>query len=91
MTLLRRRVVVDAENGIHARPAAELVRLAQPHDSPVLIRTDEGRHADLSSVLALMQLSVADGEAVTIEVDDSAAAPALLDAIADVLAPLSRR
>lgn len=91
MTLLRRRMAVDVHNGVHARPVAELVRLAQAHGSPVRVTTDAGDSADLSSVLAVMDLAIESGHSVTVEVADGPDAAALLDAIAEVLAPLSRR
>lgn len=85
MTTLRRRVRVGVGDGAHARPVAELARLAQAHGSPVLLSTDAGETAELSSVLAVMDLAIRAGDEVTFEVADSPEAPALLDAIAAVL------
>ncbi|WP_087131337.1 HPr family phosphocarrier protein [Microbacterium esteraromaticum] len=85
MSRLRRRVTVDIDEGVHARPVAELVRLAQAHGMPVLLSTDAGATADLTSVLAVMDLAIASGDEVTLEVADSPEAPALLDALASVL------
>jgi phosphotransferase system HPr (HPr) family protein len=87
MSTLRRRVVVGVDDGAHARPVAELARLVQAHDSPVVLSTAGGESADLSSVLAVMDLAIAAGDEVTLEVADSPAAHALLDALEAVLSP----
>lgn len=87
MNILRRRVVVGVDDGAHARPVATLARLAQAHKSPVLLATSTGSSADLSSVLAVMDLAIATGDEVTLEVADSPAAAALLDALEAVLSP----
>lgn len=83
----RRHVVITAHNGVHARPVAELVRLAQAHPHPVTLRTSSGAVVDLSSVLALMDLALAPGDAVVLETRESVDAEAVLDTLADVLAP----
>ncbi|PRA79507.1 HPr family phosphocarrier protein [Microbacterium sp. MYb66] len=82
-----RRVVVSAHNGVHARPVAELVRLAQSHGSPVTLRTSDDTTVDLSSVLAVMDLAIAPGDAVVLETAESETSEAVLDQLAEVLAP----
>lgn len=82
-----RRLIVSAHNGVHARPVAELVRLAQSHSAPVTLRTADGTTVDLTSVLAVMDLGIASGDAVVIETAPSATAEAVLDQLAEVLAP----
>ncbi|WP_435746073.1 HPr family phosphocarrier protein [Microbacterium sp. PMB16] len=82
-----RRVVVSAHNGVHARPVAELVRLAQSHGSPITLRTADGTSVDLSSVLAVMDLAIAPGDAVVIETRESDAADRVLAQLAEVLDP----
>lgn len=83
--MLRRRVRVGVDDGAHARPVAELARLAQAHDAPVLLTTSSGASAELTSVLAVMDLAIAAGDEVTFEVADSPTSPALLDALERVL------
>jgi len=82
-----RRVVVSAHNGAHARPVADLVRLAQSHGSPVTLRTVDGTTVDLSSVLAVMDLGIASGDAVVLETAASDTSEAVLDQLAEVLDP----
>lgn len=83
----RRHVVITAHNGVHARPVAELVRLVQAHPHAVTLRTSTGAIVDLSSVLALMDLALAPGDAVVIETAESPGADAVLDTLAAVLDP----
>ena len=82
-----RHVVVSAHNGVHARPVAELVRLAQAHELPVTLRTADGTTVDLRSVLAVMDLALAPGDAVTLETPASPASERVLTQLARVLAP----
>ncbi|WP_337003970.1 MULTISPECIES: HPr family phosphocarrier protein [unclassified Microbacterium] len=82
-----RHLIVSAHNGVHARPVAELVRLAQSHGSPVTLRTSDDTTVDLSSVLAVMDLAIAPGDAVVLETAESATSEAVLDQLAEVLAP----
>lgn len=82
-----RRLTVSAHNGVHARPVAELVRLAQSHGSTVTLRTADGTSVDLSSVLAVMDLGIASGDVVVLETAPSDSAEAVLDQLAEVLAP----
>ncbi|MDT0158661.1 HPr family phosphocarrier protein [Microbacterium sp. ARD32] len=82
---LRRRVTVGVDAGAHARPVAELARLALAHGSPVVLTTRAGEAADLTSVLAVMDLAIGSGDEVVFEVADSPGAAALLDALEAVL------
>lgn len=83
----RRHVIITAHNGVHARPVAELVRVVQAHPHTVTLRTASGASVDLSSVLALMDLGLARGDAVVLETAESADAAAVLDTLAEVLDP----
>lgn len=82
-----RRVRITALNGGHARPVAELVRLAMAHDGPVVVRKETGAEADLRSVLAVMMLDLAEGDVVTLETSDAPASASLLDELVAVLDP----
>ncbi|MFS0895621.1 HPr family phosphocarrier protein [Microbacterium sp. 179-I 3D3 NHS] len=82
-----RRVVVSAHNGVHARPVAELVRLAQSHRAPITLRTADGSTVDLSSVLAVMDLAIGPGDLVVLETRPSDTSDAVLDQLAAVLDP----
>ncbi len=60
--------VITDELGIHARPAAILVKEAGNFSSKVEL-TCNGKVADLSKLFAIMSLGVKKGERVTVTVD----------------------
>jgi phosphotransferase system HPr (HPr) family protein len=64
----RAHVVVPWEAGLHLRPAAKLVRLAQRFRATVLLRCGE-RIANLGSILSVMALCAVAG--TTLEVQAS--------------------
>ncbi|WP_217702932.1 HPr family phosphocarrier protein [Microbacterium tenebrionis] len=82
-----RRVTITAAHGAHARPVAELVRLALEHPAPVYLTTPDGSVVDLSSVLSVMELGLAEGDEVVLGTASSPDAESVLDAMAGVLAP----
>ena len=82
-----RRVTISAHNGAHARPVAELARLAIAHGAPVTLETPGGAVVELASILAVMDLALAEGDVVTLSTAVSDDADAVLDAMVDVLAP----
>lgn len=67
-------VITDKE-GIHARPAGELVKLAKEYASSVSIIKD-GKKADAKKVFGLMGLGVKNGMEITVQIegDDEEAA-----------------
>ncbi len=71
--------ITDKE-GIHARPAGELVKLAKTFASAVSVVKD-GKKADAKKVFGLMGLGVKQGMeiAVQVEGDDEEAAAAALE------------
>lgn len=83
----RRRVTISALGGAHARPVAELARLALAHAAPVTLATADGAVVDVSSVLAVMDLGLGEGDEVVLETAESADAEAVLESMAGVLAP----
>jgi len=71
-----RRVRISAHNGAHARPVAELARLAIAHSAPVTLATSEGTVVELASILAVMDLALAEGDAVEFEIVQGQKGPA---------------
>ncbi|WP_460801804.1 HPr family phosphocarrier protein [Microbacterium sp. GXF6406] len=84
-----RQVRITVPGGAHARPVAELVRLAAEHSDPVTLRTHDGTVVDLSSVLAVMDLALEIGDEVSLETAPSPEADAVLAALAQALDPVS--
>ncbi|MDX2376989.1 HPr family phosphocarrier protein [Microbacterium sp. LRZ72] len=80
-----RRITVTTPEGLHARPAAELVRLARAHGAPVRVGVDGGEPVDAAGILGLMTLGVERGDTVIVTVD-GAGAEVLLARIEALLA-----
>ena len=73
-------VLTDAE-GIHARPAGELVKQAKGYKSKAMIAKD-GKSVNAAKILAVMSLGAKQGQTVefTIEGEDEVQAAAELEA-----------
>lgn len=65
---------------------AELVRLAQDHPDPILLKAADRAEVDLSSVLAIMDLALVRGDEVVLTTAPSPMADGVLDALTAVLA-----
>ena len=61
--------ITDKE-GIHMRPAGELVKAAKQFESSILIKKD-GKTADCKKVFTIMSLAVKCGQEVTVKVEGS--------------------
>lgn len=85
-----RRVIISAHDGLHARPVAELARLALAHPEPVTLTTEAGSTVDVGSVLTVMDLALSAGDEVLLETPDSAGAQRVLTELAAVLDPTNR-
>lgn len=71
-------VITDNE-GIHARPAGELVNLAKTFGSSVTVMKD-GKKADAKKIFGLMGLGAKKGHEITVKIegeDEEAAAAAI--------------
>ena len=60
-------IITDTE-GIHARPAGELVKVAKQYTSSVLIGKD-GKNVDCKKIFGIMGLGVKKDQAVTFTVE----------------------
>lgn len=75
MEKIEEKVVVNSPHGLHARPAALFVQIANKFDSSVKVEKDE-EVVDGKSIIALLSLGVNTGSTLTliVEGDDAAAA-----------------
>ncbi|MDP4822710.1 MAG: phosphoenolpyruvate--protein phosphotransferase [Aestuariivirgaceae bacterium] len=73
---MERQAVVRMEEGLHARPAAEVAKLAKSYESALEIVKD-GKAASAKSTVKIMLLGVKEGETITIRADGSDEAAAL--------------
>ena len=73
---LSRTVTVLNAQGLHARPADLLVRLASKYESTILIGKD-GELVDCKSILSLLTLGAGEGTELSLQADGSDAAEAI--------------
>lgn len=67
---LSKRVNIQNEFGLHARPAARIAAIAQKANSKVwMIRNEE--KVDASSIMDILTLACPKGTEVTIQIEDS--------------------
>lgn len=65
--MLRAELVIRGPVGLHARPAAEFVRVAEKYKSKVRLAKD-GVWANGRSILSILTLAAESGSRVTLEV-----------------------
>ncbi|MGH7654126.1 MAG: HPr family phosphocarrier protein [Gemmatimonadaceae bacterium] len=82
--MVERRVTVVNAHGIHARPAAEIVKTAARFTSNVLLEKD-GLEVNGKSIMGVMMLAAECGSEVTIRADGPDA-EAAVDALAALIA-----
>lgn len=85
--MLKAKVTVKNRTGIHARPAAELTKLAKQFKSRVLLKNGL-KMADCASIMSLLAMEAVDGTEleITAEGDDEAAA---MDSVVRYIAELN--
>lgn len=65
MNMKQFRYIVTDPEGIHARPAGELVKTVKNFSSDILIEKD-GRAADAKSIFGVMGLAVKQGQEIVL-------------------------
>ncbi|GII53336.1 phosphocarrier protein [Planotetraspora thailandica] len=81
--MAERKVSVEAEVGLHARPAATFVQTAAKAPFDVSIAKAGGRPVSAKSILSVLALDVRQGEAIVISADGEGAEE-LLDRLAEI-------
>ncbi|GAA2084843.1 HPr family phosphocarrier protein [Pseudolysinimonas kribbensis] len=74
---IERRVRVAATSGLHARPAALFSEAAAALGVPVSVTNAAGTTVDAASILGILTLGVAHGEAVTLRSESAGAVETL--------------
>jgi phosphocarrier protein HPr len=68
--MISKQFVITASEGLHARPAAELVKVASKFQADTTLVFD-GKNVNLKSILGVMSLGVPSGSEITLNVDGS--------------------
>jgi phosphocarrier protein HPr len=66
--MVEKKVTIQGDSGIHARPATMLVKTASEYDCEVTL-IKEGAEANLKSIMNILALGLAGGLEVTIRAD----------------------
>jgi phosphotransferase system HPr (HPr) family protein len=66
--MTKRTIIVRLDNGLHARPASDLVTLASSFQCEITL-TKGDEIADAKSILSVLSLAVGDGEEVLLTAD----------------------
>ncbi|MDA2806018.1 HPr family phosphocarrier protein [Nocardiopsis suaedae] len=81
--MAERRVKVESEVGLHARPAAMFVEAASKASGEATVAKGDGAPVSAKSILAVMGLDVRHGDEITIRVDGEDAGT-VLDRLAEI-------
>ena len=85
--MISKTIVLTAPNGMHARPAGELVKLVKTLDSAITLAT-AAKSVKASSMLGILSLGLKSGAEVTVSADGGAE-QANLDAVVAFLAEIN--
>ncbi len=81
--MLTKELTIINKLGIHARPAAQFVKLASKFDAEIVVEKD-GEEVDGKSILGLMMLAVGHGSKIIVSAE-GADEQAALNAIEDLI------
>ena len=74
---LRKEFIINNKLGLHARPAAMFVKLANGFESDIWVEQDD-EQVNGKSIMGLMMLAAASGTAISISAEGEDAAAAIL-------------
>ncbi|MGL5006236.1 MAG: PTS phosphocarrier protein NPr [Plesiomonas sp.] len=75
--MLKTTVEIKNRLGLHARPAMKLFELMQSFDAEIRLRSDDGKEAEGSSIMAMIMLASAQGQTIEVQADGPQAQEAL--------------
>lgn len=78
MALIKRKLIIRNKQGLHARPAALFVQIANKFDSRVSVRRDADE-VNGKSIMGILMLGAEKGSSIIIEVEGDDAESAILE------------
>jgi phosphotransferase system HPr (HPr) family protein len=66
MPLIKKKLVVKNNQGLHARPAAIFVQVANKFESQIIVRRDQ-EEVNGKSIMGILMLGAESGSVITIE------------------------
>jgi len=78
MPIIRKKLIVKNKQGLHARPAALFVQVANKFDSRITIKRDD-EEVNGKSIMGILMLGAEKGSEIFIEIEGQDAESALLE------------
>jgi phosphocarrier protein HPr len=78
MPLIKKELIVKNQQGLHARPAAVFVQIANKFDSRITVRHDD-EEVNGKSIMGILMLGAEKGSLIVVEADGSDAETALVE------------
>ncbi|MEK6727791.1 MAG: HPr family phosphocarrier protein [Candidatus Omnitrophota bacterium] len=78
MAVIRKKLIVKNKQGLHARPAALFVQIANKFDSRITVKR-EGEEVNGKSIMGILILGAEKGSTILIEADGHDAQLAILE------------
>lgn len=78
MALIKKKITVKNKQGLHARPAALFVQIANKFDSRITVKRDK-EEVNGKSIMGILMLGAEKGSEIIIEVEGSDASLAILE------------
>ena len=80
MGLISKKIVVKNKQGLHARPAAVFVQIANKYDSRITVKRDnDNEEVNGKSIMGILMLGVENGTTIIIEAEGEDAHLAIED------------
>jgi phosphotransferase system HPr (HPr) family protein len=80
MALIKKKITVKNKQGLHARPAALFVQIANKFDSTITVRRDrDAEEVNGKSIMGILMLGVEKDSAIIIEADGKDAELAVIE------------
>ena len=68
--MINETLKVEREHGLHARPAAEFVKMANGFESEITL-VYNGEEVDGKSIMSIMSLGISNGDSLDLKIDGS--------------------
>jgi phosphocarrier protein len=78
MPVIKKKLIVKNKQGLHARPAALFVQVANKFDSRITIKRDE-EEVNGKSIMGILMLGAEKGSEIVIEADGEDAETAMIE------------
>ncbi len=78
MAIIKKELIIRNKQGLHARPAALFVQIANKFDARITVKNDQ-ESVNGKSIMGILMLGAENGSKITLEVDGSDAEMAIVE------------